>query len=205
MSIKKLQKRQRTPHKTPTPHRHKKPHTKKQIHEQGTTDNKLTREIMRWFVLQKIYAYFVKEYSKDIIPAGIATSPRHVATKSVLYTATAATAGIIIGMTIILVLTSMIPANQVIHSELFAPFVTITTAISLPAAIFFSKLFGLRRVIKKRAKGVESELLFFTVYCDVMEKTGKGLRGAFETIRKGEQTQLQLSMTKPKNGKELQL
>lgn len=182
MAIKKL--RRRRPHKTTAPHKHKKPHTKKQIHEQGTTDNKLAREIMRWFVLQKIYAYFVKEYSKDIVPAGISTSPRHVATKSVLYTATAAPAGTIIGMTVMLALTNMMPANLTIHAELFAPFITVTTTISLPAAVFFSRRFSLREAIKRRAKGVESELLFFTVYCDVMEKTGRGLRGAFESIRK---------------------
>ncbi len=136
-------------------------------------------------LIKKVYTYFLREYTKDIPLAGISASPRHTATISTVNTILLIPISaicVICGTQFILplILSNMI---QPTLQHILTPFIAILLIVIIPTSYYFSKLHGLRDYIKRRKKSVDGEIFFFTVYCDVVEKTGKGLRGAFEMLR----------------------
>ena len=117
-------------------------------------------------VVRRMHRYLEGRYSRDIPAAGIAASPRQKAAESV-------------GTTFL----GIIPAvciSAVLYAATGMPYAFLFLAA--PPALFFMKGVGLRDTARKRAAGADSELFFFAIYCDIMEKTGRGLHGAFEAL-----------------------
>ena len=125
--------------------------------------------MLRFGAIRRMHRYLAGRYSRDVPAAGIAASPRQKATESV-------------GATLL----GVIPAvciSAVLYAATGMPYAFLFLAV--PPALFFVKSVGLRDVARKRAAGADSELFFFAIYCDIMEKTGRGLHGAFEALGGG--------------------
>ncbi|MDE0525651.1 MAG: type II secretion system F family protein [Thaumarchaeota archaeon] len=125
--------------------------------------------MLRFGVIVRMHRYLAGRYSRDIPAAGIAASPRQKAAESV-------------GATIL----GVIPAaciSVVLYAATGMPYAFLFLAA--PPALFFMKGMGLRDIARKRAAGTDAELFFFAIYCDIMEKTGRGLHGAFEALGGG--------------------
>ena len=125
--------------------------------------------MLRFGVIRRMHRYLAWRYSRDIPAAGIAASPRQKAAESV----GAALLGVIPAACIAAVLYA---ATGTPYAFLF---------LAAPPALFFTKGMGLRDIARKRAAGADAELFFFAIYCDIMEKTGRGLHGAFEALGGG--------------------
>ncbi|MDE0266752.1 MAG: hypothetical protein OXK17_07020 [Thaumarchaeota archaeon] len=125
--------------------------------------------MLRFGVIVRMHRYLTGRYSRDIPAAGIAASPRQKAAESV-------------GATIL----GAVPAvciSVVLYAATGMPYAFLFLA-ALPA-LFFMKGMGLRGIARKRAAGADAELFFFAIYCDIMEKTGRGLHEAFEALGGG--------------------
>ena len=125
--------------------------------------------MLRFGVIGRMHRYLAGRYARDIPAAGIAASPRQKAAESV-------------GATLL----GVIPAvciSAVLYVITGMPYAFLFLAA--PPALFFMKGMGLRDAARKRAAGADSELFFFAIYCDIMEKTGRGLHGAFEALGGG--------------------
>ncbi len=125
--------------------------------------------MLRFGAVRRMHRYLAGRYSRDIPAAGIAASPRQKATESV-------------GATLL----GAIPAaciSIILYAATGAPYSLLFLAA--PPAMFFIKGMGLRDAARKRAAGADAELFFFAIYCDIMEKTGRGLHGAFEALGSG--------------------
>ena len=125
------------------------------------------RALAKSGIVRKIHNYFVDRYSHDVFLAGTAASPRLQAARSIANSMRA------------------VPLAAVLSAVLFTvteglPFAFLFMAA--PPITFFMGRFGLREAIRRRAAGAESEIFFFAIYCDIMEKTGRGLHGAFEAL-----------------------
>ena len=122
--------------------------------------------ILRFGVVRRMHRYLAERYSRDIHAAGIASSPRQKAAESV----GATLLGVVPAVCISAV---MYAATEMPYALLF---------LAAPPALFFMKGVGFRDAARKRAASADAELFFFTIYCDIMEKTGRGLHGAFEAL-----------------------
>ena len=125
--------------------------------------------MLRFGAVKRVHRYLAGRYARDIPAAGIADSPRQRATESV-------------GATLL----SIVPAaciSAVLYVVTGMPYAFLFMAA--PPALFFMKSMGLRDVARKRAAGADAELFFFAIFCDIMEKTGRGLHGAFEALGGG--------------------
>ncbi|MCE2499168.1 MAG: type II secretion system F family protein [Nitrosopumilaceae archaeon] len=125
--------------------------------------------MLRFGAVKRVHRYLEGRYSRDIPAAGIAASPRQRATEAV-------------GATLL----SIVPAaciSVVLYVVTGMPYAFLFMAA--PPALFFMKSMGLRDVARKRAAGADAELFFFAIFCDIMEKTGRGLHGAFEALGGG--------------------
>ncbi len=122
--------------------------------------------MLRFGVIRRMHRYLAGRYSRDIPAAGIAASPRQKAAESV----GAALLGVVPAACISAVLYA---ATGMPYAFLF---------LAAPPALLFMKSMGLRDMARKRAAGADAELFFFAIYCDIMEKTGRGLHGAFEAL-----------------------
>ncbi len=127
------------------------------------------RAALRLGAARRVHRYLEGRYSRDIPPAGIAASPRQRATESV----GAALLGVIPAAC----------ASAILYAVTGMPYALLF--LSAPAALLFMGGMGLRDIARKRAAGADSELFFFAIYCDIMEKTGRGLHGAFEALGGG--------------------
>lgn len=116
--------------------------------------------------LNFLYEYFVKSYSEDIITSGQAGSPTEIGLKSVK----TIFLGLII--TVIFCIAAFVITEEVI-AFIF---------LLIPGLIFFYTRFSLRNFIGARKKGVEGELLFFVVFCDIMDNTASNIYNVFEHI-----------------------
>ncbi|MDE0525961.1 MAG: type II secretion system F family protein [Thaumarchaeota archaeon] len=125
--------------------------------------------MLRFGVIGRMHRYLAGRYARGIPAAGIAASPRQKAAESV----GAALLGIIPAVCVSVVLYA---ATGMPYAFLF---------LAAPPALFFMKGVGLRDIARKRAAGADVELFFFAIYCDIMEKTGRGLHGAFEALGGG--------------------
>ena len=125
--------------------------------------------MLRFGAIRRMHRYLEGRYSRDVPAAGIAASPRQKATESV-------------GATLL----GAVPAaciSAVLYAATGMPYALLFLAA--PPALFFMGALGLRDMARKRAAGADSELFFFAIYCDIMEKTGRGLHGAFEALGGG--------------------
>ncbi len=125
--------------------------------------------MLRFGAIRRMHRYLAGRYSRGIPAAGIAASPRQKAAESV-------------GATLL----GIIPAvcvSVVLYAATGMPYAFLFLAA--PPALFFMKGMGLRDIARKRAAGADAELFFFAIYCDIMEKTGRGLHGAFEALGGG--------------------
>ncbi len=127
------------------------------------------RAMLRFGAVRRAHRYLEGRYSRDIPVAGVAASPRQRATESV-------GAAFLGAMPAVCVSVILYAVTGMPYAFLF---------LSAPAALFFMKGLGLRDMARKRAAGADSELFFFAIYCDIMEKTGRGLHGAFEALKGG--------------------
>ncbi len=125
--------------------------------------------MLRLGIVRRAHRYLAGRYSRDIPVAGIAASPRQRATESV-------GAALLSVMPAVCVSVILYAVTGMPHAFVF---------LSAPVALFFMKGAGLRDAARKRAAGADSELFFFAIYCDIMEKTGRGLHGAFEALKGG--------------------
>ncbi|MDE0090899.1 MAG: type II secretion system F family protein [Thaumarchaeota archaeon] len=125
--------------------------------------------MLRFGVIGRMHRYLTGRYARDIPAAGIAASPRQKAAESV----GAALLGVVPAACISAVLYA---ATGMPYAFLF---------LAAPPALLFMKSMGLRDMARKRAAGADAELFFFAIYCDIMEKTGRGLHGAFEALGGG--------------------
>ncbi len=125
--------------------------------------------MLRFGVVRRMHRYLAGRYSRDVPAAGIAASPRQKATESV----GAALLGVIPAACVSAVLYA---ATGMPYAFLF---------LAAPPALLFMGSLGLRDAARKRAAGADAELFFFAIYCDIMEKTGRGLHGAFEALGGG--------------------
>ncbi len=124
------------------------------------------KSILRIPVFQKMQQYFVKAYSDDLAAAGTARSPADVGLQSIKFTLLASVFCVII--------VSMLYAysgNLAIMLIFFIPFL-----------LFFASRFNLKSTISERKKGVEKELLFFVVFCDIMDNAQSEIYRVFEII-----------------------
>ena len=125
--------------------------------------------MLRFGVIRRMHRYLTGRYARGIPAAGIAASPRQKAAESV-------------GATLL----GVIPAvciSAVLYAATGMPYAFLFMAA--PPALFFMKGMGFRDIARKRAAGADAELFFFAIYCDIMEKTGRGLHGAFEALGGG--------------------
>lgn len=125
--------------------------------------------VLRFGVIRRMHRYLAGRYARGIPAAGIAASPRQKATESV-------------GATLL----GIIPAaciSVVLYAATGMPYAFLFLAA--PPALLFMKGMGLQDIARKRAAGADAELFFFAIYCDIMEKTGRGLHGAFEALGDG--------------------
>ena len=110
--------------------------------------------MLRLGAVRRAHRYLAGRYSRDIPVAGIAASPRQRATESV-------------GAALL----SVMPAvcvSAILYAVTGMPYAFVF--LSAPVALFFMKGMGLRDMARKRAAGADSELFFFAIYCDIMEK-----------------------------------
>ena len=122
---------------------------------------------MRYRTFRWMHNYFTDRYSRDILPAGLPTSPRNQATRSITST--------------VLSIPPAVCTTVILFFLLSTPLSLLFLVV--PLIIFFVCLFGLRETIRRRRNGIESELFFFVIYCDIMSKTGRGLHGALDALR----------------------
>ena len=126
--------------------------------------------------------YFVRKYSDDVKRAGIPASPRKEAARAIAF----ATFAIIPA-----VLTTVV-------AYILTQFPLALAFLCVPFVVFFAKMFGLGEAVRRRAAGVESELFFFAIYCDIMEKTGRGMLGALDALRENMGSDADVVYTKQK-------
>ena len=126
------------------------------------------RLVMRYGALCRLHEFFASRYSRDVLPSGTPASPRRQATDSIWYSLLSVPPAACAALILLLMLAGTPLALVFLAS---------------PAIVFLTRLFGLRDAIRRRRRGVESELFFFVIYCDIMEKTGRGLCGALDALR----------------------
>lgn len=125
--------------------------------------------MLRFGVVRRMHRYLAGRYSRDIPAAGIAASPRQKATESV----GAALLGAIPAVCV----------SAILYAATGMPFAL--SFLAAPAALLFMKGAGFRDAARRRAAGADAELFFFAIYCDIMEKAGRGLHGAFGALGDG--------------------
>ncbi len=125
------------------------------------------RILMKYGAVRKAHDWFAERIAADVPVAGVAVSPRVKAAEAVGQVAYAAPPSVAAAVLLFLIVGSPLAL----------------ACMAAPALVYFARLYGLRDKIRRRAQDVESELFFFVIFCDIMEKTGRGLFGAFEAVR----------------------
>ena len=117
-------------------------------------------------LFQKFNDYFREKYSKDIESSGVAKSISDVSLNNLK---------IILASIIFSVVVSII-------LFLVTSFLVSFLLLFLPVIIFTINRYELRSPIHQRKNGVERELLFFCIFCDIMDNTQSKLYRIFEII-----------------------
>ena len=125
------------------------------------------RALMKYGAVRSAHDWFAERMAADVSAAGVAVSPRVRAAEAVEQSAYAAPPAAAAAVLLLLVMGSPLAL----------------ACLAAPVLVYFARLYGLRDKIRRRAQGVDDELFFFTIFCDIMEKTGRGLFGAFEAVR----------------------
>lgn len=124
------------------------------------------RILMKYGAVRRAHDWFAEKFAADVPAAGVAVSPRVKAAEAVGQVAYSAPPSVAAAVLLFLIMGSPLAL----------------ACIAAPALVYFARLYGLRDKIRRRAQDVESELFFFVIFCDIMEKTGRGLYGAFEAV-----------------------
>jgi len=117
-------------------------------------------------LFQKFNDYFGIQYSKDIEPSGVSKSISDVSMNNLKIIL----ASIIFSVVLVIVL--FLVTNHIISFLL----------LLLPVIIFIINRYELRTPIQQRKNGVEKELLFFCIFCDIMDNTQSKIYHTFEII-----------------------
>jgi len=117
-------------------------------------------------VFQKFNSYFGIQYSKDIEPSGVAKTISAVSIKNLRIILISIIFSIIFSIALFFVTYHVV-------SFLF---------LLLPVGIYMLNRYELRAPTIQRKNGVENELLFFSIFCDIMDSTQSKLYHIFEII-----------------------
>ena len=110
--------------------------------------------------------YFGARYSKDIEPSGVARSISDVSIKNLKIILASVIFSIVFGMVLFFV------TNSIMSFLL----------LFLPLIIFTINRYELRTPTVQRKNGIEKELLFFCMFCDIMDNTQSKIYNTFEII-----------------------
>lgn len=110
--------------------------------------------------------YFKEKYSKDIEPSGVAKSISDVSLKNLKIILVS------IAFSIVACIVLFLVTNSVISFLL----------LFLPLIIFTINRYELRSPTVQRKNGVEKELLFFCMFCDIMDNTQLSIYHIFEIV-----------------------
>ena len=117
-------------------------------------------------LFQKFNDYFKKSYSKDIEPSGMARSISDVSMNNLKIILVSIIFSILITIILFLVTSSLVSF----------------LLLFLPVIVFTINRYELRSPIHQRKNGVEKELLFFSIFCDIMDNTQSKIYHIFEII-----------------------
>jgi len=132
-----------------------------------TNADTIDSSLLRIPLLQKMNQYFMKEIIKDIPRAGIALSPLDFGLKNIKIVIITCAIFLIISIVVIL-----------LTGELL-----VLLLLIVPVMIFFyNSNLSLKNTISDRRKGVDQELLFFVVFCDIMDNTQSDIHKVFNYI-----------------------
>jgi|APSaa5957512535_1039671.scaffolds.fasta_scaffold02143_11 archaeal flagellar protein FlaJ len=122
--------------------------------------------ILKIPMIQKMQEYFVKAYSDDLVISGMAKSPVDVGLKSIKFTV------LTTGLCLIFVIFLFVSSQNI----------AVFMILVIPIMLFFASRFNLKSTISERKKGIEKELLFFVVFCDIMDNVQSEIYKVFEII-----------------------
>jgi len=117
--------------------------------------------------IKKMMSYFIKSYGKSILSSNTAKSPMVEGLQNIKLTFLIFFVCLFIGV--------------ILFSALSEGLVFLILLI--PLVYFFTSKFNLQDTITKRKKGIEKELMFFVVFCDIMDNNQTGIYKVFEIIR----------------------
>jgi len=117
-------------------------------------------------IFKKFNDYFGVRYSKDIEPSGISKTISAVSIKNLRIVLFSLLFSIIFSIVLYFVTSTIV-------SFLF---------LLLPVGIYMLNRFELRTPTTQRKNGVEKELLFFCIFCDIMDSTQSKLYNTFRII-----------------------
>ena len=119
-------------------------------------------------LFKKFNSYFGEKYSKDIEPSGVAKSISDVSMNNLKIILASIVFAVVVSMILFLVTYSVISF----------------LLLFLPVIVFTINRYELRSPIHQRKNGVEKELLFFCIFCDIMDNTQSKIYHIFEIIIK---------------------
>jgi len=117
-------------------------------------------------LFQKFNDYFREKYSKDIEPSGVAKSISDVSMNNLKIILASIVFAVAVSIILFLVTYSVISF----------------LLLFLPLIVFAINRYELRSPTIQRKNGVESELLFFCIFCDIMDNTQSKIYHIFEII-----------------------
>ncbi len=117
-------------------------------------------------LFQRFNDYFKKSYSKDIEPSGVVRSISDVSMNNLKIILVSVIFSVVLAIVLFFVTNYMIS-----FLLLFLPFI-----------VFTINRYELRAPTVQRKNGVEQELLFFCMFCDIMDNTQSKIYDTFEII-----------------------
>ena len=117
-------------------------------------------------LFQRFNDYFKNAYSKDIEPSGVAKSISDVSMNNLKIILVSVIFSIVLSLVLFFV------TNSIISFLL----------LFLPVIVFMINRYELRTPTIQRKNGVEQELLFFSIFCDIMDNTQLSIYRTFEII-----------------------
>ena len=131
------------------------------------TKSDIINEILMSFSLfKKFNNFFGKEYSKDLESSGVSKSITDVSMKNLKMVLVTLLISIIFSLVLFFTNGSVIS-----FAFLFLPLIVLTL-----------NRFELKTIATQRKKGVEKELWFFSIFCDIMDNTQSKIYNVFEKL-----------------------
>lgn len=126
----------------------------------------INKAILKISWIKQLQKYFIKSYSEDLASSAVAKSPFDVGLKSIKITL------------LVTVLCLSGSLAMFAYSANYAVFLILV----IPFLVFFTSKLELKNIITDRRRGVENELLFFTVFCDIMDNVQTGIYRVFTIL-----------------------